>query len=47
MHELNHNLRYSNVVWDPTTVTVGEQVIRVALDGCAGSGLPLLGQLPT
>lgn len=31
VHELNHNLRYSNVVWDPTTVTVGEQVVSEGL----------------
>lgn len=31
VHELNHNLRYSNVLWDPTTVTVGEQVISEGL----------------
>lgn len=30
-HELNHNLRYSNVVWDPATVTVGEQVVSEGL----------------
>jgi uncharacterized protein YjaZ len=33
VHELNHNLRYSpgGVVWDPTTVTVGEQVVSEGL----------------
>jgi len=31
VHELNHNLRYSNVVWDPATVTVGEQVVSEGL----------------
>ncbi|MEE1782983.1 DUF2268 domain-containing putative Zn-dependent protease [Streptomyces sp. SP17BM10] len=25
-HELHHNVRYANVVWNPATVTVGEQV---------------------
>ncbi|GAA3434850.1 hypothetical protein GCM10018954_044540 [Kutzneria kofuensis] len=32
VHELNHNLRYSpgNVVWNPATVTVGEQVVSEA-----------------
>ncbi|PSK93784.1 uncharacterized protein YjaZ [Murinocardiopsis flavida] len=32
-HELNHNLRYSpgGVVWDPATVTVGEQVVSEGL----------------
>ncbi|WP_132878167.1 DUF2268 domain-containing protein [Tamaricihabitans halophyticus] len=33
VHELNHNLRYSpgGIVWDPTTVTVGEQVVSEGL----------------
>jgi uncharacterized protein YjaZ len=33
VHELNHNLRYSpgGVVWDPATVTVGEQVVSEGL----------------
>ncbi|WP_405159905.1 DUF2268 domain-containing protein [Nocardia sp. NBC_01499] len=31
VHELNHNLRYSNVRWDPETVTVGEQVVSEGL----------------
>nr|MBP6684731.1 peptidase [Leucobacter sp.] len=33
VHELHHNVRYSpgGVVWDPTTVTVGEQVIAEGL----------------
>lgn len=33
VHELNHNLRYSpgNVVWNPATVTVGEQVVSEGL----------------
>ncbi|MDN5750410.1 MAG: DUF2268 domain-containing protein [Pseudonocardia sp.] len=31
VHELNHNLRYSNVMWDPATVTVGEQVVGEGL----------------
>ncbi|WP_406276425.1 DUF2268 domain-containing protein [Nocardia sp. NBC_00881] len=33
MHELHHNLRYSpgGVVWNPTTVTVGEQVVSEGL----------------
>jgi uncharacterized protein YjaZ len=30
-HELNHNLRFANVVWNPTTVTVGDQVISEGL----------------
>ncbi|MFG1791091.1 DUF2268 domain-containing protein [Nocardia sp. NPDC049149] len=30
-HELNHNLRYSNVRWDPATVTVGEHVVSEGL----------------
>lgn len=30
-HELNHNLRYTNVLWDPATVTVGEQVVSEGL----------------
>lgn len=33
VHELNHNLRYGSggVVWDPETVTVGEQVVSEGL----------------
>lgn len=31
VHELNHNLRYANITWDPATVTVGEQVIAEGL----------------
>jgi uncharacterized protein YjaZ len=33
VHELNHNLRYSpgGVVWNPATVTVGEQVVSEGL----------------
>lgn len=31
VHELHHNLRYSNVRWDPDTVTVGEHVISEGL----------------
>lgn len=31
VHELNHNLRYSTVVWNPATVTVGEQVVSEGL----------------
>ncbi|KAB8180071.1 DUF2268 domain-containing protein [Microbispora catharanthi] len=31
VHELNHNVRYSNVVWDPATVTLGEQVVSEGL----------------
>ncbi|MBF6300158.1 peptidase [Nocardia amamiensis] len=33
VHELNHNLRYSpgGVVWNPTTVTVGEHVVSEGL----------------
>ncbi|MEW2065645.1 DUF2268 domain-containing putative Zn-dependent protease [Streptomyces sp. NPDC007346] len=30
-HELHHNVRYANVVWDPTAVTVGEQVVAEGL----------------
>ncbi|MFI9050692.1 DUF2268 domain-containing protein [Streptomyces sp. NPDC053427] len=30
-HELHHNVRYANVVWDPGTVTVGEQVVAEGL----------------
>ncbi|MFE7311841.1 DUF2268 domain-containing protein [Streptomyces sp. NPDC057555] len=30
-HELHHNVRYANVHWDPTTVTVGEQVVAEGL----------------
>lgn len=31
VHELNHNLRYANIQWDPNTVTVGEQVVAEGL----------------
>jgi len=31
VHELNHNLRYANVAWDPATVTVGEGVVAEGL----------------
>jgi len=31
VHELNHNLRFANVVWNPATVTVGDQVISEGL----------------
>lgn len=33
VHELNHNLRYApgGVVWDPSTVTVGEQIVSEGL----------------
>lgn len=30
-HELHHNVRYSNVVWNPMTVTVGEWVVSEGL----------------
>jgi len=31
VHELNHNLRYCTVVWDPATVTVGEHIVSEGL----------------
>ena len=31
VHELNHNIRYSNVAWDPATVTLGEQIVSEGL----------------
>lgn len=31
VHELNHNLRYSHITWNPSTVTVGEQVVSEGL----------------
>lgn len=31
VHELHHNLRYANRVWDPATVTVGEHVVAEGL----------------
>ncbi len=31
VHELHHNLRYANRVWDPATVTVGELVVSEGL----------------
>ncbi|MFE0020324.1 DUF2268 domain-containing protein [Amycolatopsis sp. NPDC059021] len=30
-HEIHHNVRYANVVWDPATVTVGEHVVAEGL----------------
>jgi uncharacterized protein YjaZ len=30
-HELHHNLRFANVVWNPMSVTVGDQVISEGL----------------
>jgi uncharacterized protein YjaZ len=30
-HELHHNVRYANVVWNPAKVTVGEQVVAEGL----------------
>ena len=30
-HELHHNVRYANVLWNPATVTVGEWVISEGL----------------
>lgn len=30
-HELHHNVRYANIVWDPATVTVGEHVVSEGL----------------
>lgn len=30
-HELHHNVRYANVVWNPMTVTVGEQIVAEGL----------------
>ncbi|MFI1198010.1 DUF2268 domain-containing protein [Streptomyces sp. NPDC020883] len=30
-HELHHNVRYANVVWNPAAVTVGEQVVAEGL----------------
>ena len=31
VHELNHNLRYTNLMWDVATVTVGEQIVSEGL----------------
>ncbi|HLS15586.1 MAG TPA: DUF2268 domain-containing putative Zn-dependent protease [Beutenbergiaceae bacterium] len=31
VHELHHNLRYANRVWDPATVTVGEHIVAEGL----------------
>ncbi|WP_435603846.1 DUF2268 domain-containing protein [Streptomyces sp. bgisy130] len=31
VHELHHNVRYANVVWDPMAVTVGEHVVAEGL----------------
>src|SRR5262249_43770984 len=31
LHELNHNLRFANVTWNPATVTVGDQVVSEGL----------------
>lgn len=30
-HEFHHNVRYANVTWNPTTVTVGEHVVAEGL----------------
>ncbi|MFF4953184.1 DUF2268 domain-containing protein [Streptomyces chattanoogensis] len=30
-HELHHNVRYANVIWDPMAVTVGEYVVAEGL----------------
>ncbi|MFD8543073.1 DUF2268 domain-containing protein [Streptomyces sp. NPDC059649] len=30
-HEIHHNVRYANVVWNPMAVTVGEQVVAEGL----------------
>jgi uncharacterized protein YjaZ len=30
-HELHHNLRFTNVAWNPATVTVGDQVVSEGL----------------
>jgi len=43
VHELNHNLRCANAVWNPATVTVGEQVVG---EGPADAfARPMYGQL--
>ncbi|WP_370356572.1 DUF2268 domain-containing protein [Catenulispora sp. EB89] len=31
VHELHHNVRYANVVWNPMTVTLGEQIVAEGL----------------
>jgi uncharacterized protein YjaZ len=31
VHELNHNLRFANVAWNPAAITVGDQVISEGL----------------
>ncbi|MFI6503686.1 DUF2268 domain-containing protein [Nonomuraea typhae] len=31
VHELHHQVRYANVVWDPATVTVGEHIVAEGL----------------
>ncbi|WP_194898161.1 DUF2268 domain-containing protein [Catenulispora pinisilvae] len=31
VHELHHNVRYANVRWNPTTVTLGEQIVAEGL----------------
>lgn len=31
VHELHHNLRFANRVWDPATVTVGEHIVAEGL----------------
>ncbi|MGC0273186.1 DUF2268 domain-containing protein [Pseudactinotalea sp. Z1739] len=31
VHELHHNLRFANRVWDPATVTVGEHIVSEGL----------------
>ncbi|GAA0966946.1 hypothetical protein GCM10009555_009960 [Acrocarpospora macrocephala] len=31
VHEFNHNVRYANVVWNPATVELGEQIVSEGL----------------
>ncbi|WP_062436481.1 DUF2268 domain-containing protein [Herbidospora daliensis] len=31
VHEFHHNVRYANVVWDPETVQLGEQIVSEGL----------------
>lgn len=43
VHEFHHNVRYANVVWDPPTVQLGEQIVS---EGLADAFVAELGGVP-
>ncbi|GAB1818463.1 DUF2268 domain-containing putative Zn-dependent protease [Herbidospora sp. RD11066] len=43
VHEFHHNVRYANVVWDPPTVRLGEQIVS---EGLADAFVAELGGAP-